>query len=121
MAEHLKQYQFKKGQSGNPKGRPPNGMQRFVTEFYSELGVQTPKLVKNAFKHGQKRPIPFIRDLVIAMMPKDMVVKATDSDGKVAVWNLLTSVGIIPEAGATAVVPPAIDVDSKEVPDAGNP
>jgi hypothetical protein len=29
--------------------------------------VQTPQLVKNAFKHGQKRPIPFIRDLVLAI------------------------------------------------------
>lgn len=37
-ADHLKQYQFKKGQSGNPAGRPPGkSLKEFAREYFDSM------------------------------------------------------------------------------------
>jgi len=120
MSEHLKKFQFQKGQSGNPKGRPPTGRQHFLTLLDAELAKQGDKFVKNLVKAGNKRPIQFARDVIIPLMDKQMLVSAKDGEGKVAVWKCLVEFGLSQE-NADIAMKEIIDVPSKEVPVALNP
>ena len=120
MKEHLKKYQFQKGQSGNPKGRPPTGRQHFLTCLDAELAKNGDKFVKNLIKAGNKRPIQFARDVIIPLMDKQMLVSAKDAEGKVAVWKCLVEFGLS-EDNADIAMKEIIDIPSKEVTVALNP
>jgi hypothetical protein len=119
MNEAFKSQQFKKGQSGNPKGRPPTGRQHFLACLDAELHKHGEIIVKNLIRDAKKRPIQFARDVLVPLIDKQMLVSAKDGDGKTAVWKFLVNVGV-PEANADMAVKEAIDVESKEVP-CGNP
>ena len=121
MSEHLKKYQFQKGQSGNPKGRmPPKGSTELRKELEHWMFTNRVKFVKVLGKYAMAHPVAFMRDVYIPMMPKDTLLQMTGEDGKTAIWHCLTEMGVS-ESTADAMTRPAIDVDSKEVPDAGNP
>jgi len=115
MNEAFKSQQFKKGQSGNPKGRPPTGRQHFLACLDAELHKHGEIIVRNLIRDAKKRPIQFARDVLVPLIDKQMLVSAKDGDGKTAVWKFLVGVGV-PEANADMAVKEAIDVESKEVP-----
>jgi hypothetical protein len=126
MNEAFKKQQFKKGQSGNPKGRvPPKGSAELRKELEKWMYENRVMFVKRLGKYAMTHPVAFMRDVYIPMMPKDSLLEITGEDGKTAIWHCLTEMGVS-ETNAAAMLQaagtkPAIDVDSKEVPDAGNP
>ena len=117
---NLIKHQFKPGQSGYPKGRPPTGRQHFLSCLDAELAKYGEKYVKNLDKAGNKRPIQFARDVIIPLMDKQMLVSAKNGDGKVAVWKCLVEFGLS-EANADIAMKEIIDVPGKEAPDAISP
>jgi len=121
MLEDIKKFQFKKGQSGNPKGRPPTGRQHFLACFDAELLKHGEVIARNMIRDGKKKPIQFGRDMLIPTMPKDLLITSKDSDGRVAVWRGLLEVGMNEKNDEVMQAMPAGEPGSKEVPDAGNP
>jgi hypothetical protein len=118
---NLIKHQFKKGQSGNPKGRPPTGRQHFLACFDAELLKHGDVIARNMVRDGKKRPIQFGRDMLIPTLPKEMLITSKDADGRVAVWRGLLEVGTSEKNDEDLQAVSASETDSKEVPDAGNP
>jgi len=118
--------QFKKGQSGNPKGRNARkGRQAMLETMEVWFYENRDKFMKRLGQEAYKKPIAFARDILIPLFPKEMLLEMKDADGKTAVWRCITDMCATPDDASVMAqamqAKPAIDVDSKEVPDAGSP
>jgi hypothetical protein len=125
MNEAFERQKFKKGQSGNPKGRPQDGSHAFLVALKKKMGTDGIEIIDRAFKEGKKKPIQFIRDICLHVITKEMLMEIKDAEGKSVIWRCITEMGVS-EANATAMLQasetkPAIEAECKEVPNAGNP
>ena len=120
MKGELEKYEFKPGTSGNPKGRPPSGRQIALACLEKWLTDNGEAYMEALGKEAMAKPIQFGRDILIPLFPKEMLITSKDGDGKTAIWHCLTEMGVR-ALNADATAQTAIDVESKEVPDAGNP
>jgi hypothetical protein len=120
MKEHLKQFAFKPGQSGNPEGRPPTGRQLALACLERWLLAHGEEYMEALGKEALAKPIQFGRDILIPLFPKEMLITSRDGDGKTAIWHCLTEMAARASNG-DATEQTAIEADCKEVPDAGNP
>lgn len=103
-AEQLKPFQWKPGQSGNPKGRPANAKQALSDSFLADMLSAWQEKGKDAIDRViRDRPHEFIK-AVGAIVPKDINVKTsaldelTDDD----IASMLVAVRATIAAGAGA-------------------
>ena len=82
MNEAFERQKFKKGQSGNPQGRPQDGAHAFLVLLKKRMALEGEVIIKNAFKEGKKRPIAFLRDVLLQVITKEMLMEVTGEDGK---------------------------------------
>jgi hypothetical protein len=79
-AEQLKPFQWKAGQSGNPKGRPANAKQKLSDSFLADMLAAWQEKGKDAIDRViAERPHEFIK-AVGAIVPKDINVKTSVMD-----------------------------------------
>ena len=94
MPSHL----FQPGQSGNPKG-PPLGVSKGrslalrTLDHWFEIEANRKKYVERLTEEAMRYPIRFARDVLIPLLPKDVLAIKEGDDGKPAVWRFLTEVG----------------------------
>jgi len=110
MRDHLKQFAFKPGQSGNPEGRPPTGRQKALACLEKWLTDNGDAYMEALGKAAMERPIQFARDVLVPLMPKEMLITSKNVDGKPAVWKFLTNVG----TGQAGSEPLPIEAESHE-------
>ena len=89
---------FQPGQSGNPKG-PPLGTTKgrslalkTLDTWFEDEGNRK-KYIERLTQEAMRYPIRFARDVLIPLLPKDILAIREDGDGKPAVWRFLTEVG----------------------------
>ena len=89
---------FQPGQSGNPKG-PPLGMTKgrslalkTLDTWFEDEGNRR-KYIQRLTEEAMRYPIRFARDVLIPLLPKDVLAIKEGDDGKPAVWRFLTEVG----------------------------
>jgi len=89
---------FLPGQSGNPKG-PPLGVSKgrslalkTLDNWFEDEGNRR-KYVERLTEEAMRYPIRFARDVLIPLLPKDVLAIKEGDDGKPAVWRFLTEVG----------------------------
>ena len=106
-AAHLKKFAFKKGQSGNPKGRPEGSKNRLQEGFLRELA--------DDFQvHGaaaivamrEERPGDYIR-VVAGLMPKDANFNMKADEAFVKLWEMVS-------AGSVAALLDHLDDDDND-------
>lgn len=79
-AEQLKPFQWKAGQSGNPKGRPANAKQKLSDSFLADMLAAWQEKGKDAIDRViAERPHEFIK-AVGAIVPKEINVKTSAMD-----------------------------------------
>jgi hypothetical protein len=89
---------FQPGQSGNPKG-PPLGTTKgrslalkMLDTWFEDEGNRR-KFIDRLTQEAMRYPIRFARDVLIPLLPKDILAIREGDDGKPAVWRFLTEVG----------------------------
>lgn len=105
-AQQLKPYQWKPGQSGNPKGRPQNAKQVLSDAFLADMLEAWKSKGKQAIDRViEERPHEFIK-AVGAIVPKDINVKTSAldelSDDDIASMLAAVRSTIAASAGAAA-------------------
>ena len=71
-ANHLKRYQYKPGQSGNPKGPPIGHRRRLTDNFLAELSDHFAINGRDAIdRMCRNDPVAYIR-AIVQLMPKDV-------------------------------------------------
>jgi hypothetical protein len=116
---------FQPGQSGNPKG-PPLGTTKgrsralkALDEWFEDEGNRS-RYIKRLTEEAMRYPIRFARDVLIPLLPKDILAIREDGDGKPAVWRFLTEVGT-GESNAEQLSSNIIEAEAREVPDVRAP
>lgn len=112
---------FQPGQSGNPKG-PPLGMTKgrsralkALDAWFEDEGNRR-KYIERLTEEAMHYPIRFARDVLIPLLPKDVLaIREDGDDGKPAVWRFLTEVG----TGAPQAEQLAANMIDAEADDAG--
>lgn len=79
-ADHLKEYSFKPGQSGNPKGRPKGSRVRLGEQFLSDVLVDWGEHGAQAIRDMRdKNPGDYCK-MVAATLPKELNLKVSELD-----------------------------------------
>lgn len=108
--EQLKPFQWKPGQSGNPKGRPQNAKQILSDRFLADMLSAWEAKGKDAIDRViQDRPHEFIK-AVAAIVPKDIHVKTSvvqelSDDDLAAALFALRSATALADAGSGSETP----------------
>jgi Family of unknown function (DUF5681) len=110
MREHLKQFAFKPGQSGNPEGRPPTGRQKALACLEKWLTDNGDAYMEALGRAAMERPIQFARDVLVPLMPKEMLITSKNVDGMPPMWKFITEVATGQAGGGQM----AIEAESRE-------
>jgi hypothetical protein len=78
------------------------------------------KFINRLTQEAMRYPIRFARDVLIPILPKNILQIQEDGDGKPAVWRFLTEVGT-GEAQAEQLSANIIEAEAQEVPDVRSP
>ena len=79
-ADHLKEYGFKRGQSGNPKGRPKGSRNRLGEQFLGDLLTLWEDEGKAALLEARtQKPMEFVK-IVASVLPKEILVQTSPID-----------------------------------------
>ena len=118
-------YLFQPGKSGNPKGPPlgtTKGRSRALKALdeWFEVESNRKKYIQRLTEEAMRYPIRFARDVLIPLLPKDILAIKEDGDGKPAVWRFLTEVGT-GESQSDTLASNIIEAEAQEVPDVRTP
>lgn len=108
--KQLEPFQWKPGQSGNPKGRPQNAKQKLSDSFLADMLTAWEARGKEAIeKVINERPHEFIK-AVAAIVPKDINVKTStvqelSDDELIAALAALRSAVALAGAGSGSEAP----------------
>jgi hypothetical protein len=79
QAKHLAKHQWKKGQTGNPKGRAIGSRNALRDDFFRDLSESWIKYGKAALMSAAwTAPLEYVR-IVASLMPRDLAVEVTNT------------------------------------------